>query len=504
MPTPIHRRPTRVSLAVAALVAGVALAACGGDGSTGPRSHPAPFRVIAGGGASDTVQARLTTALIVEIHDSAGGSGVGRVVRFESLPPDDAARKTEDAVLVGSLTANTFTTFFSATADSVGQAKALIALGTVAGTARLRVSVPEFSLTDTVLYTVLPGAAVKLAIANRDTTVQPGATYSIRSSAADRLNNPVPNEPLTYTPGPGIVSVTAAGVVTVGNAIARSKIAVTWKTGSDTARVTILPRMPLVGVHSGASRVVVLVNTDATGYTELASSLDQSLSPSAVTRSGSVVYYTGNPGSNAVVSIVTPGSAPHALVPANLGFFSTQWPRWSLDGQWVYFIGNRTNAAPSVWRIHADGTGADSLGLSTSFSVFQAPTPSPDGRFVAVGDANGIRIINLATKAFQVIPVASGCAQPRYSPDGTRFVCLINGVVTVMNVDGSSIRNLSNGTNPALNFDDLAGVDWSPDGAWLIGRFGVGYALLNVSDETVLFLSAFGPGPPYTQLSFVR
>jgi len=469
--------------------------ALGCSNDTGPGSHSVPFRVLAGGAVSDTVQARLTSALIVEIHDSAGGSGAGRVVRFESLPPDDSARKTETAVLVTNLTSNTYSTFLSSAADSTGQAKALVALGTVAGTARLRVSVPEFGLIDTVLYTVLPGAATKLTIGNRDTTVQPGATYSIRASASDRLNNLVPAEPLTYTPGAGIASVTPSGQVTVGNSIVRSKIAVTWKTGSDTARVTVLSRLALVGVRQSANRIVVLANTDGTGYTELATSQDQSLSPSSVKTTGNVVYYTGNPGGNAAIWIVSPGGTAHTLLPASLNLVTAQWPRLSPDGQWVYFVGWHSGQTPSVWRIRPDGTGADSLGLSTSFSVFATPGPSPDGRFVAVVDANGLRVIDVTSKTFQIVHTSVSCQQPRYSPDGARIACVSGGLVTVMNADGSNLRQLASG------FEDLSGADWSPDGAWLIAH-GNGYQLISVADGTMLNLSSFASS--YIQLSFVR
>jgi Tol biopolymer transport system component len=486
------------ALHLAWIAAGVASLGCGG-GDTAPRPpHAVPFRVIAGGGITDTVQAHLTTALIVEIHDSTGGSGAGRVVRFESLPPDDTARKTETAILVGGLAGINYGTFLAPTADSLGQAKVLVGLGTVAGTARLRVSVPEFGLVDTVLYTVLPGATTKLNIAVRDTTVQPGDSYALHVLASDRLNNPNPGDALTFTAFPGVASVTPSGQVTVGNSMARSKIAITWKTGSDTARVSVITRLPLVGVaRLSVNRQVILANTDGTGYTGLAISTDESLSPSSVKATSDIVYYTGSPGGNATVWIVSPNRPARILTTAGLNIFTAQWPRLSPDGQWVYFVGQHPGQSQSVWRIRTDGTGLDSLGTSTMFSLFAAPGVSPDGRFVTVLDASGLRVIDVATKAVQIVHTSISCTQPRYSADGTRIACVSNGALTVINADGSGPRQLASGV------DDIYGVDWTPDGAWIIAHVGgTGYQLVSVSDGTMLSLPFFASS--YLQLSFVR
>ena len=485
MMTSLSRQTPRRPFVAALMI----VAACGSDG-TGPGNRPPPLRIVSGGGLSDTIQTRLTAALVVEVHDSSGGSGAGRIVRFESLPPTN--------VTVANLASNTYSTFLADSADAEGRATALIALGNIAGTAQLRVSVPEFGIVDTVSYTVLPGNPTKLTITPRDTTVQPGATYTLHASTMDRLNNPVPNEPLTFVGGAGIASVSPSGQVTVGTGFVRGKIAVTWKSGSDTARVSVIQQLPLVGVRlAPTGRVLVLVNTDGSASSDILTSSDQSLSPSSVKSTPNVVYYTGNPGQNAVVSIVTPGGAPHVLVPPGLNLVTTQWPRWSPDGQWVYFIGQRPPGAQAVWRIRPDGTQADSLGLATSFTVYAAPSISPDGRFVAVSDANGVRVIDVSSKAFHVVAAPLGCVQPHYSPDGTRFACLTNNTLTVMNIDGSAQRVVG------TTFDDLSGLDWSPDGAWILARsLGAGYEVVNVADSSALPLQTFGSG--YTQLSFVR
>lgn len=480
----------------------IALLGCGGDSSTAPNgggSGPR-FTVIAGGGATDTVQARLLQALIVEIRDSTGRVARGHTVRFETLPPDDPKRKSESAISVSTLSANAYATFGADVTDSTGRAKILIGFGTVAGTSRLRVSVPEFAMVDTVTFTVKPGTPSKFIIGTRDTLVQPGATYSLNAAVVDRFSNIQPTETPTFSPGAGIASISATGQVVVGSSIARAQILVSWKTLTDTARVSVVPRLPLVGMHSANTRAVVLVNTDGTSYAELATTSDASISPHAVSGQSAVVYYQGDPNYNSSIWIVTPGSAPRALVNQANGFLAASWPRWSPDGQWVYFVGGRQFPSNrGLFRIRPDGSQLDSIGAALISSTYAAPSISPDGTTAAVEDQGSVKLITIATKTSRVI--SGFCTGPRYSPDGTRFACLRNGTLSVMNVDGSGNRVLSApGGGSSLN--DLSNADWSPDGKWLIVSNFNGQQLINASDGSVIALPTLSS--TFQQMSFVR
>lgn len=468
--------------------------ACGREGPTSPVNVAPALAIVAGGATTDTVQARPVQALVIEVRDTTGGGARGKTVRFEALPPDDPKRKTETAIAVSSLTSNAYSAFASDLTDSVGRAKTLVGFGTVAGPARVRVTVPEFGMTDTIVFTVKPGLPAKFIIGTRDTVVQPGATYSLNASVVDRFSNLVPTETPTFSPGSGIVSVSPGGQVVVGSAIARGQIVVSWKTVTDTARVTVMPRLPLVASRSQVIRTVVLVNTDGTGYTELASSSDFSLSPHAVTGSP-VVFYQGNPDFGASVWIVTPGSPPRVLASTTNGFQSAAWPRWSPDGTWIYFTGFRSGSTRALFRIRPDGSQIDSLGTVTTGAIYMAPSISPDGSTAAVPDATGIKLITIATKASTVIP--ANCGGPRYSPDGKRFACVSGGSLSVMNADGTGTHVLSPG---AFVLSDLANTDWSPDGAWLM-VVGTGPQLVNANDGTVIPLAL---GSSYQQIGFVR
>ncbi len=480
---------------VMALVLIMSMPGCGSD-STSPKpgeSGP-PFRVIAGAGSTDTIDARLLQALIVELRDSTGRLARGKTVRFEALPPTDPSRQFERAVAVSALTATQYGTFSLDVTDSLGRAKALIALGSVAGTARLRVSVPELGRADTVTYTVKAGNPSKVFIGARDTTVQPGATYSVNASTTDRYFNPTPEAILTYTAGPGIVSVSAAGFVTVGTSTVRTHVTVSWQGVTDTAYVSVVERLRLIGY---GGRDVMLVNTDGSGAMTVATSGHASVSPHAVSATSDVVYYQSDPLYDANVWIVTPGGSPRILAGQPNGFTVAAWPRWSPDGKWVYFVGGRQPGIRALWRIRPDGSQADSLGMVSSPLIHAAPSISPDGTTAALTDDLGVKLINVATKSWRII--STPCGNVRHSPDGLRFSCINDFALWIMNADGTGL--IARG--PAVQIDNLSGADWSADGKWLVvSNYSTGPQLVNAETGTVIRLTSLTPG--IIQLSFVR
>jgi Tol biopolymer transport system component len=179
------------------------------------------------------------------------------------------------------------------------------------------------------------------------------------------------------------------------------------------------------------------------------------------------------------------------------GFEIAAWPRWSPDATWVYFVGGRQPGARHLWRVRPDGTQFDSLGTISSQLIFAAPSISPDGTTAAVSDDLGVKLITVATKASRILNVP--CGFVRHSPDGLRFACINDGVISVMNVDGTGAREL----NPTDRMDDLSGVDWSLDGKWLVVvSSSAGAQLVRVQDGAALRLTGLVPGT--FQLSFVR
>ena len=481
---------SRVSLRIACCTLLVAALSYGcGGGSDAPTQPPplvdkTPIRVVAGGEQSDTVDAILQQALVVEIRDSTGQLAVGRTVRFTSF-----IASGEPGVKVSALDQQDFGTFASDVADAQGRAKTLVQMWDVAGTAKLEVSIPELGVTDTVTYTVKPGLPARFTIAPRDTTIPPGASYTLKVATTDRYANPIASAVPTFT-ATG-VSVTSAGLVTATSIAVRASIVVSYQGVSDSAGVSVVPRLPMV---INRNHAVVLINSDGTGEKSLATSQDYSLSPSSVPTTPNVVYYQGDPGYSGKVWVVQPNGTPQPLLP---GVTRPEgWPRLSPDGTWVYFVRDYK----SLWRVHLDGTGLDSLTDFTMARIYAAPTISPDGRSVAIEDgSNGIKIVDVATKTPRT--VSATCGFPRYSPDGAFFVCTTGTDVAIVRADGTGRRVVTTFQYPGP--DDLSAADWTPDGKWLlVTTQNQSAELIEVSTGVVLPLT--GLGGATWQASFVR
>src|SRR5688500_4309358 len=95
----------------------LAIAANACDGGTGPDG--ASLRIVAGSGVTDTIDARLSQALIVEVRDAGGQLVPGHVVRYEAIPM--GATQSGFGALVGRLDGAFYTTFLVDTTDESGR-----------------------------------------------------------------------------------------------------------------------------------------------------------------------------------------------------------------------------------------------------------------------------------------------------------------------------------------------------------------------------------------------
>ncbi len=173
----------------------------------------------------------------------------------------------------------------------------------------------------------------------------------------------------------------------------------------------------------------------------------------------------------------TDGSDAQRIVSTNGA--QAKEPKWSPDGTRIAYAQQEWTGShweSHIWAVNADGTDKTQL---TSGDVFDAlPSWSPDGeRLVFEHEASEGRdddgrrvgadryvavIASSASTTGEVEALTEGDAlewAPVWSPDGTSIAFIANGIVWVIEPDGTGARQVAGG---AFN---NGGVAWSPDGA---------------------------------------
>lgn len=214
------------------LVAALAVATCGGsDKPTEPQTQQPSLEVVAGGALADTILARPAQALVVQVRGTDGKPASGIAVRFEPMPAADTTRRGEYAVFTCSLLDGACGSVLDLTGypggynlptigvapvpdvdttDASGRVKVAVRFGSIAGTARVRIVVPLFGYTDSASFTIRPGAAARVKIANADTTLSVGGTVTLRTSVSDRFGNARPEVPALSVSAGDIIDVAPA------------------------------------------------------------------------------------------------------------------------------------------------------------------------------------------------------------------------------------------------------------------------------------------------------
>jgi len=481
-----------VSLRIACCTLLVAALTYACDSSTEPRPGDRGIRIVSGANQTDTVFAPLAQPLLVEVRDSTGRLAPGVTVRFKS-----AFNSNGNAVLVWKTDVQQWDILTTAVADAKGRASTRMKLMAEAGTMRLEVAVPEWGVADTVTFTSTPGKPQRWTISPRDTAITAGTSFKLNAVVGDQFTNPVPGAVPTFTATGANVS--SNGQVTTTTAPSRAKIVVSYQTMKDSVYVSVLPANSMVINRSDAvSAAVVVINSDGTGATTLATTTDRSIAPSANVVTSSIVYYRGTATTNGKVWVVQRNGAPNPQILLPGLTRPESWPTLSHDGGWVFFVRD----GKSLWRVRMDGTGLDSLTSFKQARTYMAPTVSPDGLAVAIEDSlSGVKIVDLATKAVRTTGFA--CGAPRYSPDGTMFACVTPTEVSVTKLDGTMQKVVASLT-PYPASDPLSGVDWTPDGKWLVVTVANGTAqLFEISSGAVIDLTNV-LGRNLIQASFVR
>jgi hypothetical protein len=454
----------------------VALAACH-DGPTGPAARSAlSFSGVAG--ATDTIGASLTEALVVEVHDSTGAiAAAGTVVLLDAVPAPEF-RGSE--VLVEPLTsATSYGEFGSSLTDGTGTARVHVKLGTIAGTARLLVTVPALGLQDTVRFTVTPGNAAGARVLPADTTVYPGTSFTLRGTIVDRKGNPRPDPVIWSDSGSGI-TVTGAGVVTA-TAIGRYRVKV-GSVPTDSGWVSVVPRGRLAAAGFWPDAKLVSLDVDGSHQITLATLTDGGVGihPVWIPGTNTIVYATVVDGTRTLYTVDADGGVPRPFFATRPATMTAQAePTPSADGKWLFFVAFDTRCSARdycVWRARIDGSSPELLVATPS----QYVAPSPDGSKVAYVGGGAIKVLDIATGTTSTWSV-TGTALA-WSPDGSQIAYVSpSSTATVAAPDGSGARALL-AVNPGMI------SSWSPDGKWLVMQ-RAGSTLVDAATGAALPLS---------------
>jgi hypothetical protein len=496
---PVSPRTARATFGISLILL---LANCGED-PTGP-GEPG-VRAVAGAGITDTVDAELSQALVVEVRDQNGALASGVEVRFE---PKASPYYYETVVLCplsavhcgAYLGHDAFGRIVTETTDARGRAKVLVGLGHVAGPGVVRLVVPELGFADSVTFTITPGAAAGVRAVGADPGLDIGGTATLSGLAVDRYDN-ARTEKATLSAGPGsaITLNAATGVVTARD-MGTQWVFMRYNVFVDSARVRVLPAGRLL-VWAYGERAVRLVNLNGSEERTIVSNVSSAygaLPQFDQTRQRITLYagtdFYGDGAPNTLIVIDTTGTSRRDIGP-DIGFIVIMATRYLADGTvLVVGISNVANPQPgySLWRVSADNTITFVVALPGLGTPYQADI-SHDGKRVAYVSGFSypyvLRLLDVVSGSNTVLD--TNVSSPRWSAQDDRLVYLGAtsvyepnvGLATVINANGSGRRVLGTG-----HF--YPGISWSPDGTYVIGHNGEDFALrvVRVSDGAAVSL----------------
>jgi hypothetical protein len=500
--------PRSPSLAILVAVS-IGLTSCRDTAGPGADAATPGLRVISGAGVSDTIDARLGNPLIVELRDSTGRAmpgavlQVGVAVTAPAYLPNGVVAKSPAGPSLAS---------YVDTTDAKGRASISVGLGRQAGTTGIIVRTADARWQTEASFTVLPGAPASLTVAPGDTAVYVARTFQLAAVVRDRGGNLRTETPTYSTLTSRVLGVTTSGAASTV-AVGRGAIRAALGAIADTVNVSSVPPGTIVASamygSSGLSSIrtrVFTVNLDGTARTEVIASPYWAEPAPAFSPDGtSLVFPLGYHDTKLYVATGSVPPRPFGGAPVT----SEGYPRFSRDGQWIYFNGRPGSQNCAIWRVRRDGGGAEQLSPPINdYEIDANPDPSPDGTRLAYNTNRlsfampVIRLLDVATRKVTALDVPG--VTPRWSPDGSRIayiptepywgyiddnrVMLNPGPLTLMRPDGTDRQAIPTGT---VGFNP--GFAWSPDGTYIVARSSTGsLAVVVVATGEVLPLPFSG------------
>jgi hypothetical protein len=438
----------------AGLVASALVVGCSND--TGPCSSTPSLAFVAGNNQSSTVGETLNQALVVRTSPH-------QVVQFQSVLDS----VDQDGAYVEPLNSTQPQTYLVDTADARGLAVVDIVLGTIAGRARIAVTVTSSDksvLADTATFTVEPGPAARIVGLAADTTAYFGTTITLRAIVVDQYANPRP-DPVTYRVLSGPASVAGAKLTTTAFGVAK-----VVATAGSLAYTTTISLVPHGRVAAAGYAYIKLAHLDGTGTSSILPNIAWPGRLRFAPNGQSVVYdqsYACDIGDDApIASTNVSGSNATTILQNPASYEWGQFPSYSRDGAHVYFSLSSYSGGGQLWVASPTLSSTSALGFPTSNDY--GPSPSPDGSQLAYfaelsSTSTDLRTLSLQTGAMTSLGVTA--YGPQWSPVSNQIAYIASngceGPIHIINADGTGDRMLSpNGY--------AAPFDWSPDGAYLV------------------------------------
>ena len=475
--------PERTSQYLAIVVAAMASATCHDPAEPEPTGPPG-ITILAGADVTDSIDARPTQPLLIEVRNPDGRLARNVVVRFSGLPISGGGQNPPLSLGVGPIGQEPIRGEMIDTTDGSGQASAMIGWGAFAGPGAVEVTVPDLGFADTAHYTIQPGHGVSVVSEPEDTVVYRSRSFGLRVSVRDRHGNPRP-DPVTFHADSTSASVSAAGIVT-SQEWGRARVRIDDAAGhADTTWVSVIPEGTIAAKTDYG---IVIVDLDGSNRRTVPG-------VAAVTwvdwnLTGDTLLFAA-PDDDSWLYVTNTTSPPSRLITASTGLVSELWPQYSGDGQWIYFSGRTSDRRQAIWRARSDGSSPALIGYPSSSLDFDA-APSSDGSRVAfVSDRccspfSGSGLYLLHTQTGIVDSLAPGVVSPRWSP-GDSLIAFVSQGVLVIRPDGQGLRQI---TPVGVYF--WRGIDWSPTGEWLIARDVLGQlVLIRLADGLIIALPYF-------------
>jgi hypothetical protein len=354
------------------------------------------LQLIEGKAGTDSTEAELTQALVVQVT-SPTGPRPGVVVRF-GIPLHAAS----PYATVAKLNSFQYSEIVAVETDDRGRASALVRLGRVLGEAKLVVTVPEFGLADTAKYNIVAGNALLVSFTVDDTSSGVGVTRQLSASAVSQHGNNYAGQiefrALTQT-------CAVAGSIVTTVAVGTCRVEAIAGAARDTLRIWVLPAVGFLAgkpVFPGDS--IVLFNL-VTGRVRTLGYRETSDYPTA-RPNGVVVYQEGNS-----IGIIEPDGSPrYPLLPGQSWLFQT-FARLSARGDTVFFYGSQ--GVPTVFRVRRDGTGLTPIFQQDGIEGMDV---SPDGKQLVF--ARGSELFVIGSNGAALRALGQNGYSPRWSPTG--------------------------------------------------------------------------------------